>query len=156
MESTEIDIKMWMSFGGRALGSAGKKKRKKREKQAQGDAHSSSQRECLSKQRFPLGWVPAEYWRSASASYIKYNESRIMMMVLRTKDTDNDGHLEIPINTSTLEWIVLSSVLLVKIHSSCPQLTSECYYDTEPPPLIQPQVPRRSRAQHMSILSLHL
>lgn len=29
MESTEIDIKMWMSFGGRALGSAGKKKEKR-------------------------------------------------------------------------------------------------------------------------------
>lgn len=87
MESTEIDIKMWMSFGGRALGGAGKKKKKKREKQAQGDAHSSSQRECLSKQRFPMGRVPAEHWRSASASYIKYNESRmeLMMVVLRTK-----------------------------------------------------------------------
>lgn len=41
MESTEIDIKMWMSWGGekkeQELREVGKK-----EKQAQGDAHSSS------------------------------------------------------------------------------------------------------------------
>lgn len=33
------------------------------------------------------------------------------------EDKDDDGHLVFPINTSTLKWIVLYSVLLVKIHS---------------------------------------
>lgn len=62
MESVEIDIKMWMSWGRggeKELGGAGKKKKK--EKQAQGDAHSSSHGGSLSKQCFSLGRVPAEH-----------------------------------------------------------------------------------------------
>ncbi len=84
MESIEIDIKMWMRWG------RGKKRKGagrcwKKEKQAQGDAHSSSHGECLSKQFFPLGRVPAEQQRSASAHYVKYNEggTELMMMVMR-------------------------------------------------------------------------
>lgn len=59
MESIEIDIKIWMGWEGgekeKEVGGAGKKK-----KQAQGDAHSSSHGECLSKQCLSLEQVPAE------------------------------------------------------------------------------------------------
>lgn len=59
MESIEIDIKMGMRWGKRE-----KKKRSgevlEKKKQAQGDAHSSSHGECLSKQCFSLGRVPSE------------------------------------------------------------------------------------------------
>lgn len=59
MESIEIDIKIWMDGKGEK-----KKKRwevlEKKQKQAQGDAHSSSHGECLSKQCLSLERVPAE------------------------------------------------------------------------------------------------
>lgn len=61
------------------------KKKKERKKQAQGDAHSSSHGERLSKQCLSLGRVPAEQWRSASAHYVKYNKGgmELMMVVMR-------------------------------------------------------------------------
>ena len=87
MESIEIDIKNADETGERdskkkELGGAGK-----RQKQAQGDAHSSSRGERRSKQRFSPGRVPAEQRRSASAHNVKYNEGvgwvELMMMLMR-------------------------------------------------------------------------
>lgn len=86
------------------LGGAGKK-----EKQAQGDAHSSSHGECQSKQYFSLGQEPAEHQRSASAHYVQYNEGgmELMMMVIRMMAVLCElFHLQ----SCLLKYIQLSSV----------------------------------------------
>lgn len=91
-----------------------------KEKKAQGDAHSTSHGERLSKQRLSPGASPS--WA------LEFSVSMLCQIQWmkdglnddgdeENEDKDNDGHLLFPINTFTLEWIVLSSATHAKIHS---------------------------------------
>lgn len=75
---------MW---GVRGLGEGKKRSLEvlEKEKQAQGDAHSSSRGECQAKQCFSMGQVPAEHRRSASAHYVKYNKGGMELMVMMVR-----------------------------------------------------------------------